>query len=42
MKKSDWLIPASLVLFSVVPAIGGGIRLAQLGGGAEREDVVEE
>ena len=32
--RSDWLVPASLVVLSVVPAVGGGARLAQLGGGA--------
>ena len=32
--KSDWLIPAALVALSVVPALGGGARLAQLAGGA--------
>lgn len=33
--KSDWLIPAGLIALSVVPALAGGIRLFQLGGGAE-------
>jgi uncharacterized membrane protein len=32
--RSDWLIPASLVLLSIVPAIGGGTRLAQFAGEA--------
>lgn len=31
--KADWLIPAGLVVLSVVPAIGGIARLAQLRGG---------
>jgi len=31
--KADWLIPASLILLSIVPAIGGTVRLAQLGDG---------
>jgi uncharacterized membrane protein len=33
--KRDWLIPASLVLLSIVPAIGGTVRLNQLASGAE-------
>lgn len=32
---TGWWIPAGLVLLSVVPALGGGVRLAQLLGGAE-------
>jgi len=32
--KSDWLIPAGLVLLSLVPSLAGIVRLAQLGGGA--------
>ena len=31
--KSDWLIPASLIALSLVPAIAGSARLAQLAGG---------
>ena len=31
--KSDWLIPASLIALSLVPAIAGSLRLAQLAGG---------
>jgi len=33
--KSNWLIPAGLIVLSVVPALAGTIRLIQLGGGAE-------
>ena len=33
--KSDWLIPAGLIPLSVVPALAGSVRLAQLAGGAE-------
>ena len=33
--KSDWLIPAGLIALSMVPAIAGSVRLAQLTGGAE-------
>jgi hypothetical protein len=33
--KRDWLIPAFLVALSLVPAIAGTARLAQLAGGAE-------
>jgi uncharacterized membrane protein len=33
--KGDWLIPASLIALSMVPAIAGTVRLAQLAGGAE-------
>src|SRR5688500_13985427 len=32
--RSDWLIPASLILLSLVPAIAGSVRLAQLAGDA--------
>lgn len=32
--RSDWLIPASLIAMSLVPAIAGSVRLAQLAGGA--------
>jgi uncharacterized membrane protein len=32
--KSDWLIPGALVALSLVPAIAGTARLAQLAGGA--------
>ena len=34
-RRSDWLIPASLILLGLVPAIAGTVRLAQLGSGAE-------
>jgi uncharacterized membrane protein len=33
-RRHEWMIPASLVLLSFVPALGGMSRLAQLGGGA--------
>jgi len=33
--KSDWLIPASLIALSLVPAVAGSVRLAQLAGGGE-------
>ena len=33
--KSDWLVPAGLVLLSLVPAIAGTARLTQLASGAE-------
>jgi uncharacterized membrane protein len=32
--RSDWLIPAGLVALSLVPAVAGTVRLAQLAGGA--------
>ncbi|HWL38830.1 MAG TPA: DUF2306 domain-containing protein [Gemmatimonadaceae bacterium] len=32
--RSDWLIPASLIALSLVPAIAGSVRLAELAGGA--------
>lgn len=34
-KTSDWLIPASLIVLSLVPALAGTVRLTQLAGGAE-------
>lgn len=34
-RRSDWLVPASLILLSLVPAVAGTVRLAQLAGGAE-------
>ncbi|MFL5619776.1 MAG: DUF2306 domain-containing protein [Gemmatimonadaceae bacterium] len=33
--RSDWLVPAMLIVLSLVPATFGAIRLAQLAGGAE-------
>jgi uncharacterized membrane protein len=33
--KSDWLIPAALIALSLVPAVAGTARLAQLAGGAD-------
>lgn len=32
--KSDWFIPAALIALSMVPAVAGIVRLAQLAGGA--------
>jgi hypothetical protein len=32
--RSDWLIPAGLIALSLVPAVAGTVRLAQLAGGA--------
>jgi uncharacterized membrane protein len=37
-RKSDWLIPAGLILLSLVPAIAGTARLAELGGNGEVTD----
>jgi uncharacterized membrane protein len=34
-KKSDWLIPAALIVLSMVPALAGTARVVQLGGGAD-------
>lgn len=34
-RRSDWLVPALLILLSLVPAVAGTVRLAQLAGGAE-------
>jgi hypothetical protein len=33
--RSDWLVPAGLLALSLVPALAGSIRVAQLAGGAE-------
>ncbi len=33
--RSEWLIPALLILLSLVPATAGTVRLAELAGGAE-------
>ncbi|MGI5498947.1 DUF2306 domain-containing protein [Lentzea sp. CA-135723] len=33
--RSDKLIPAAIILFSVIPVLGGVLRLTELGGGAE-------
>ena len=33
--RSDWRIPAMLIVLSIVPAIFGTVRLVELGGGAE-------
>ncbi len=32
---AEWLIPAGLILLSFVPAVGGSIRLAELGSGTD-------
>ena len=32
--RSDWFVPTSLIGLSLVPAVAGSMRLAQLGGGA--------
>ena len=32
--KSDWLVPVALIALSLVPAIAGTVRLAELAGGA--------
>ena len=32
--RSDWLVPAALVMLSLVPAIAGSVRVSQLVGGA--------
>ena len=37
-RRSDWLVPALLILLSLVPAVAGTARLAQLAGGAETAD----
>jgi uncharacterized membrane protein len=34
-RRSDWLVPALLILLSLVPAVAGTARLAQLASGAE-------
>lgn len=34
-KRSDWLIPAGLILLSVVPVVAGAVRLTELSSGAE-------
>ena len=33
--RREWLIPAGLILLSLVPALGGAVRLADLGSAAE-------
>lgn len=35
VQRWEWMVPASLVLLSLVPAVAGTARLAQLAGGAE-------
>jgi uncharacterized membrane protein len=34
-RRSDWLVPAMLIALSLVPAVAGTARLAELAGGAE-------
>src|SRR4051812_4469095 len=34
-RKSDWLIPAGLILLSLVPALAGTVRVTQLASGAQ-------
>ncbi|MBW7932907.1 MAG: DUF2306 domain-containing protein [Gemmatimonadaceae bacterium] len=38
-QRHDWLIPAGLIVLSIVPAIGGGVRLASLGAEATADNV---
>ncbi|MHB1208008.1 MAG: DUF2306 domain-containing protein [Rhodospirillaceae bacterium] len=33
-RRSEWMIPAGLILLSLVPAVAGSVRLAELAGGA--------
>ena len=33
--RSDWLIPAALMVLSLVPALAGTVRIVQVSGGAE-------
>lgn len=35
VRRSDWLVPAGLILLSVVPAVFGTVRLVELANGAE-------
>ena len=35
LKRSDWTVPVALIALSLVPSIGGGVRLAELARGAE-------
>jgi hypothetical protein len=38
--KRDWLIPAGLILLSLVPAVAGSARLVQVGGGEVTPETV--
>jgi uncharacterized membrane protein len=38
VRKRDWLIPAALIVFSLVPALGGTSRLMQMSGGQATAD----
>jgi hypothetical protein len=33
-KRADWLVPSGLIALSLVPALAGTVRLAQLAAGA--------
>ena len=35
LRRSDWIVPALLILLSLVPAVAGTARLAELAGGPE-------
>lgn len=37
-RKADWLIPAGLITLSVIPMIGGIVRLRQILEGVTTED----
>ena len=34
-KKTEWLIPAGLIILSLIPMIAGAARIVELGGGAD-------
>jgi len=40
--KSDWLVPAALVALSLVPAIAGAVRLAELAAAAPEDVELED
>lgn len=35
LTRTDWLIPTGLIILSLVPAVAGGVRVAELAGGAD-------
>jgi len=35
LTRRDWMIPAALVVLSIIPVLAGGLRLGELAGGAE-------
>ena len=35
INKKEWLVPAGLILLSLIPVVAGAARITQLGGGAE-------